>query len=736
MPDKTIKTNSTRKIFQLYRNETVYTPSEGHTALDVAKTALSQFTLNDGEIVIGRYQETNDDVKTVIGVVHDMSNNEGITFFTDSSNFVSKPVVLYQTDGTTGLLGVNPSQLGNNWQLVNYDFSPYKYLRCYFKMGNFSTNGIDLTPSTVIELPLDTESKAKSASDSTETDPKQPCDMYIAGGVVPNPSDPTNILSILVAVDTTKTKFQVISQLSYDEWQYDENYNNTPTPANNNGRFLYKIEGCYDTLNNASSAEFVEHDPVFTASAAYNITNSDVNTWRQMASEGRITGIVMNNETKGTSGIVDLGTVVTTETDPTVPNWAKSATKPSYTASEVGAVPTTRTINSKALSGNITLTPEDIEAQPETFIVQCSTSGGNWLSDKTNAEIFTAYGEGKEIYVIVESDYIGMISGVPGQNYAVFTVTPYDEPNVKMVFIISTNNNVQTVTVGTNVFLESNPTNEKRWSQQQVWFSFDGEIGTGASNPITFYDENGTAVSVSTVKDTFNDPSKNVILYDGFNCYHRNIDYDDTYTNWTFSSLAELQSSNNCYFYSVTFNYSSSLNIIYKTKDPLFQCASALRTINGLNLTNNILVSNYTTQSNSSESAAITALVSNFSTSLNGSIIAVKFNYNVPANATLNLSSKGAKPIYYRGSAITAGIINAGDIATFIYSSSTPQRFILIANDAWINQLPAFTSSDNGKILGVVNGQLAWVSPTTIYTGSGTPSSSQGNDGDIYLQTN
>jgi len=51
-----------------------------------------------------------------------------------------------------------------------------------------------------------------------------------------------------------------------------------------------------------------------------------------------------------------------TETDPTVPSWAKASSKPSYTASEVGAVPTSRKVNGKALSSNITLTASDVGA--------------------------------------------------------------------------------------------------------------------------------------------------------------------------------------------------------------------------------------------------------------------------------------------------------------------------------------------------------------------------------------
>lgn len=69
-----------------------------------------------------------------------------------------------------------------------------------------------------------------------------------------------------------------------------------------------------------------------------------------------------------------------TETDPTVPAWAKATNKPTYTASEVGAVPTSRTVNGKTLSGNITLSAADVGALPSTTTL--FSGSYNDLTDK------------------------------------------------------------------------------------------------------------------------------------------------------------------------------------------------------------------------------------------------------------------------------------------------------------------------------------------------------------------
>lgn len=61
---------------------------------------------------------------------------------------------------------------------------------------------------------------------------------------------------------------------------------------------------------------YTETDPVFSASAAAGIKSSDITNWNNKTSNtGTITGIKMNGASKGTSGVVDLGTVITAHQD-------------------------------------------------------------------------------------------------------------------------------------------------------------------------------------------------------------------------------------------------------------------------------------------------------------------------------------------------------------------------------------------------------------------------------------
>ena len=65
------------------------------------------------------------------------------------------------------------------------------------------------------------------------------------------------------------------------------------------------------------------------------------------------------------------------------------------------------------------------------------------------------------------------------------------------------------------------------------------------------------------------------------------------------------------------------------------------------------------------DTAEKTADISFFTPS-NGGIVRITFNNAVSANATLNISSTGAKNIRYNGANITAGLIRAGDTVTLM----------------------------------------------------------------------
>lgn len=101
----------------------------------------------------------------------------------------------------------------------------------------------------------------------------------------------------------------------------------------------------------------------------------------------------------------------------------------------------------------------------------------------------------------------------------------------------------------------------------------------------------------------------------------------------------------------------------------------------------------YGTCATAAATAAKVVTLSNYSLSLGG-IVAVKFTYAVPANATMNINSKGAKNIYFGGAAITANVIKAGDIATFMYDGT---QYQLLSVDRWHDDIASLqTTMSNG----------------------------------------
>ncbi len=106
-------------------------------------------------------------------------------------------------------------------------------------------------------------------------------------------------------------------------------------------------------------------------------------------------GLSTNDFTNAYKTKLDSALTSYTETDPTVPAWAKATSKPVYTASEVGAVPTTRTVNGKALSGNITLNASDVGALSSTTTL----FSGNYNDLTNKPTIPSIEGLASETYV-------------------------------------------------------------------------------------------------------------------------------------------------------------------------------------------------------------------------------------------------------------------------------------------------------------------------------------------------
>lgn len=188
----------------------------------------------------------------------------------------------------------------------------------------------------------------------------------------------------------------------------------------------------------------------------------------------------------------------------------------------------------------------------------------------------------------------------------------------------------------------------------------------------SFKDVDGNTMTYSQIHEILTDENKEPVLY-----------YSERYYNIS-SKMNEEEGGYIEYgftFIEITSNGASVRTLIVDdyTEDAYIETSYTSKSINTAITTNAGFGQGYMAQTNASASASVTATLTSYALT-NGGIVVVSFNYDVPANATLNITSKGAKPMYFRGQQITAGVIKAGDTATFIYFSN---KYNLISNDRW-----------------------------------------------------
>lgn len=369
-----------------------------------------------------------------------------------------------------------------------------------------------------------------------------------------------------------------------------------------------------------------EEDPVFTASAAHGITSSDISNWNSKTSNvGTITGITMNGASKGTSGVVDLGTVITSHQD--ISGKADKSAAIGSLSLSLNSTNYQITLSGTKVDGTTFTVSDIIDLPLESVVVNGS------YNDTTKKVVLTLQNGSTIDFSVAD-----LVAGLQ---------TEITSTNKLSADLISDGTTNKTVTA----------TEKSTWNGKQDALSNASVLSGITSTKVSNWDDAATNSHTHSNKTVLDGISSTDI------------------SNWN----------------------SKTDNV---------------GTVTGVKM-------NGTTNTPTSGVVDLGTVVTSETALSKGTTTG-------SGNAVTDISVSGHRITLTKG---TTFLTSHQDIKTLNGTALTGTGNITLTG------VPAFTSADNGKILGVVNGQLAWVTPTTIYTGTGTPSSSQGNDGDIYLQT-
>lgn len=315
-----------------------------------------------------------------------------------------------------------------------------------------------------------------------------------------------------------------------------------------------------------------------------------------------------------------------------------------------GKVPTSRTINGKALSTNITLTADDVDAIPAD---QKGANNGVAELDETGKvpvaqlpsyvdDVIEGYYSGGKFYK--ESAHTTEIAGAAGK-----------------IFVDLTTN--KTYRWGGTAFAEISASLALGETSTTAYRGDRGKIA---------YDHSQTAHAPSNAE-------RNVIVGVQVNGSDLTPDGSRKVNVVVPTAVSDLENDSDFITSSETAAAATKL--------------ATARVIDGVNFDGTAAISHYGTCSTAAGTAAKTVTLAGF-TLATGARITVKFTVtNTAASPTLNVNGTGAKAIQYRGAAITASYLAANRVYEFVYDGTAYQLIGDIDTNSTYN---VATSSTNG----------------------------------------
>lgn len=294
-----------------------------------------------------------------------------------------------------------------------------------------------------------------------------------------------------------------------------------------------------------------------------------------------------------------------------------------------GKVPTTRKVNGKPLSSDITLSAGDVSA-----IAASAKGAANGVAS-------------------LGAD--GKVPSTQLPSYVDDVLEGYVSDDLKKFYKDSAKSSEYTGETG-KIYVDMNNNKTYRWSgSTYVVISETLALGTTASTAFAG-DKGLVAYNHSQAAHAPSNAEKNIIVGIQKNGADLSVDASRKVNITVPTKTSEL--TNNSGF------ITSSANVASATK------LATARAIDGVNFDGSAAITHFGTCSTAAGTAAKVVSLTSF-TLVTGARITIKFTVtNTAASPTLNVNGTGAKPIVYRGSAIAAGYLAANRVYEFVYDGT------------------------------------------------------------------